>query len=299
MSALLSLITSLNLFIDLLLYKSFLKLILAFIFNNNSHNPYNLILELIFIHFLASEKTDLFLSNYIDSINKGENPEENEIEEEFSRPFLRNEFRPAKKEGTLPSNFNKTIIPLGLLYIYQLFKNLFSLKQSFQEESGENSIFIEAINIGLKKLQKYFPLRLNTINLKDYQFKLRHFEQGGLLYHYPTIKDDVKDLFIREFEKAPEGSLDELQNPHFIRNNKENDLDSDSDQDLYPSFTSEVEEYELYLKEQNCHPKAQKDIQLKRWMEDIIENEGNEEESEDNSEERVEIEVSDDTESSF
>ncbi|KAG5654804.1 hypothetical protein KAF25_002876 [Fusarium avenaceum] len=181
-----------------------------------------------------------------------------------------------------------TTISIGLLYIFQLLKNLQNLQQSFELRSitSDNvffSIYSKAIQEGLLKLGKYFPTELTYLNLKDYkvflfsiildpQFKTIHFRPQGLLYHYPTIEEDVKNLFIQEYNNIkflrentylpPEGSTDELYNPDFTSVNRVSESESNSDEELYPNYTSRVEEYDLYLYEDNCSPKVKKTLRL-------------------------------------
>ena len=71
---------------------------------------------------------------------------------------------------------------------------------------------INAINTGIKKLEKYFPRRLNNLSIKTYkayilsfildpQFKTTHFERDSLLYFYPNIERDIIRLFKVEFNQ--------------------------------------------------------------------------------------------------
>ena len=71
---------------------------------------------------------------------------------------------------------------------------------------------INAVNTGIKKLEKYFPRRLNNLSIKTYKayilsfivdarFKTTHFKRDGLLYFYPTIERDIIRLFEVEFNQ--------------------------------------------------------------------------------------------------
>lgn len=74
------------------------------------------------------------------------------------------------------------------------------------------SSFIKAIQVGLKKLEKYFPRKIIKERLKDYKsfilslildprFKISHFQSNGLLCFYSNIEVDIKALFKAEYYK--------------------------------------------------------------------------------------------------
>ena len=84
--------------------------------------------------------------------------------------------------------------------------------QALRTNNYYNS-FISAIKAGIEKLDKYFPQYLSSHSIKKYRLyfisialdlrlKLIHFEEKGLLYFYPGIKDDIITLFKSEYNKV-------------------------------------------------------------------------------------------------
>ena len=178
-----------------------------------------------------------------------------------------------------------TIINKSLLFIYQIYnkleKQLYILenKQKYHKNNTEATSLIEAIKVGIEKLKKYYPRKLNSTTIKDYKpylfsiildprFKLLHFKEQGLLHFYTNILKDISAIFKAEFFKIknqlkdksttinPNTSIDELQADIYNISEKE---ESDSESELYIHIKDLEEEY---FKERN---KGAKTHLLDQW----------------------------------
>ena len=176
-----------------------------------------------------------------------------------------------KLQGQIYTTLNHT-----LLYIYKIYSKLHSLMKTYKAKAqalrtnnnNNNNYynsFISAIKAGIEKLDKYFPQHLSSHSIKNYRpyfisialdprLKLIHFEEKGLLYFYPGIKDDILALFKSEYNKVKaevnrhktaqpttqfNASFDELNEDIYNASSQDNSSDSD---DFYIKDNSQIKD---------------------------------------------------------
>lgn len=180
-----------------------------------------------------------------------------------------------KLQGELYITLNIT-----LLYIYQIYNKLDNLINIYKSQRNiQYNSYIIAIKRGIEKLEKYFPRRITSSNIRslkvyiltlilDPRFKLIHFQNNGLLLHYKNIYNDAISILQFEYIKLrnelnlnnnnnitnPNISFDELamENTTICSNNSDNNEDNedDEDDDIFISKNlNKEEEYTEYIKE--------------------------------------------------
>ena len=180
-----------------------------------------------------------------------------------------------KLQGELYITLNIT-----LLYIYQIYNKLDNLINIYKSQRNiQYNSYIIAIKRGIEKLEKYFPRRIISSNIRslkvyiltlilDPRFKLIHFQNNGLLLHYKNIYNDAISILQFEYIKLrnelnlnnnnnitnPNISFDELamENTTICSNNSDNNEDNedDEDDDIFISKNlNKEEEYTEYIKE--------------------------------------------------
>jgi hypothetical protein len=186
---------------------------------------------------------------------------------------LRNIFEIFVKPSTKLQGSLYITLNMSLLYIYQIYNKLNNLKLIYKEKvkkSNSYNYLILAIDSGIDKLNKYFPVPENiTLNiLKTYykpfilniildpRFKIIHFKQNGLLYFYNNIEKDIINIFKNEYVKIKseiKGKSTIDINISFDELNEDilNQSNSDSDDELYIQTEKNQEEYIIYLNEIN------------------------------------------------
>jgi hypothetical protein len=162
-----------------------------------------------------------------------------------------------------------TTLNISLLYIYQIYNKLEALLNDYKSRKNiRYNSFIIAIKRGIEKLEKYFPRRITSLNIRslklyilalilDPRFKLIHFKNSGLLFHYSNIYNDAIGILRFEYIKIRnELKLKDTDNTNIsfdelaLEATINNDDDDDDDDDIFISRNiNEEEEYMEYIKE--------------------------------------------------
>jgi hypothetical protein len=176
-----------------------------------------------------------------------------------------------KLQGQIYTTLNYT-----LLYIYRIYRQLKDLLHIYKDKARNARTnyynnYISAINNGLEKLDKYYPQIITPTEVKKYKafiisiildprLKLNHFEENGLLYFYPNIKNDVITMLKFEYIKIKNEiqslnitnvSFDELQDDIYNASNN----DSNSDDEFYTKTEKTEDEYISYITENTISSK--------------------------------------------